>query len=121
MAQQGIPSKSFDADKRQEARATQTITIGGRVFHPRKRSVNMMKELAVLAPEAFGTKEFDREKNPTRELEIINEQINALLRDDEDNEPGAEFLDENLDMEDGYALLDRLIPKMQVEQEQVRD
>lgn len=101
---------AYNADEKQAERAKQIVTVGGREFKPRPRTVNMMKGLAEIAPEAFGAKELDRIKNPTRELELVNTQINAMLIDAEGNEPGQEFLDEHLDLVDGYELLEKLTP-----------
>jgi hypothetical protein len=121
MASKGhAPSITFNADERKAERAKQVITIGGKEFHPRPRTVALMDNLAEIAPEVFG-KPLDREKNPTREMHLINIQLDALLVDGDDAGPGVEFLNDQLDLDDGMDLLEMLAPSKQARDEAVQD
>jgi hypothetical protein len=104
----------ISADQRAQERGAVPYTIGGREFFVRKRTNNMMKEWYEAAPEAAGNEAAVEaaEKNPMLVFDSIVKQLNVLLRDKEGNEPGTEFLDEELDIEDGAAILERLSPDL---------
>jgi hypothetical protein len=115
-----ISTVGYNADDAAAARAKRGITLGGREFFPQKRTVKVMEDLAKVAPEAFGLKEFNKE-DPIAEMRVVNAQINALVKDADGEEPGIDFLNEELDLEDGYRLLELLSPKVEEEVERARD
>jgi hypothetical protein len=104
-------TSSFNADKISADRSKATITIGGRNFHPRKRTVKLMDEWASVSPDGGRATEVEIE-DPVDLFRSISKQLNVLLRDDENNEPGVDFLDEELDVEEGFSLLEALTPSL---------
>ena len=106
----------FSADQRAQARGEVPYTIGGREFHVRKRTNNLMKEWYDAAPEAIGGEAAIKAatENPMIVFDSIAKQLNVLLRDKEGNEPGVDFLDEELDVEDGFEIINRVAPTMAV-------
>ena len=113
------PAQRFDADAKSAERQKHVIRIGGRTFHPRKRTVLMMDEWNKAAPEASMDIEEVREKAKEDPLMVFRgmvKQLNVLLRDEESSEPGEDFLNEELDVEDGFILLDQLTPKVEAEE-----
>jgi hypothetical protein len=114
------PAINFNADENKKKRSEGVITIGGREFHPVAKTVALMDQIAQDAPEVFG-KALDREKDPTRELHLVNVQVNALIADSEGKSPGMEFLNDELDLEDGYTLLNMLAADPTGEKEKAQD
>ena len=109
----------FNADQEAQRRGSVPYTIGGRDFNIRKRSVNLMREWYEAAPEMGQDDEEQEElakENPLIVFESVVRQLNVLLRDGEGNEPGIEFLDEELDIEDGFIILGRCTPDPNAEE-----
>ena len=104
----------FSADQRAQERGKVPYTIGDRKFFVRKRTNNLMKEWYEAAPEAAGGKEAIEaaQENPMLVFDSVVKQLNVLLRDEEGNEPGIEFLDEELDVEDGFEILGLVAPNI---------
>jgi hypothetical protein len=116
----GKNTVGYNADTASAERSAKQIVIGGRSFSVRKRTVKVMEELKDAAPEAFGLVEISKE-DPLGEIRVINKQINVMLRDADGEEPGMEFLDEELDIEDAYRLMETLSPSVAEEGERLGD
>src|SRR5262245_47195999 len=108
--------QDFNADKLSEQRGNSQITIGGRMFHPRKKTVNMMQEWADVSPDPDKIADEAR-SDPISNFRSITKQLNVLIRDDENGEPGVDFLDDSMDVEEAVALLGQLQPSFGVEAE----
>lgn len=110
----------FNADQRSKARGEVPYTIGEREFHVRKRTNNLMKEWYEAAPEAAGGEAAMKAatENPMLVFDSIAKQLNVLLRDSDGNPPGIDFLDEELDVEDGFEIINRVAPSMGVSEDE---
>lgn len=109
----------FDADKKASDREDAIVKIGGKIFHPRKRSVGMMDEWLQASPESgLNAEEWEElaEKDRLLVFKSLLAQLRVLLRDEEGNAPEEELLMEGLDVEDGFELLQLLTPDMAAEE-----
>jgi hypothetical protein len=109
---------NFDADKASRERMAGNIIIGGRTFHPRKRTSRLMAEWADVMP-TEGEVELAKKANDDNEAAkqsmrenpiIANRQLAVLIQDDDGSIPDVDFLCEHLDIEDTGFLIDELAP-----------
>jgi hypothetical protein len=125
VAQNKAKVVNFNADARAEERGKGNVFIGGKTFHPRKRTTRLMSEWADVLPNAeeieLARKAQDDDdpkganeaaKRSMRENPVIaNRQLSVLLQDDQGVQPDVDFLCEHLDIEDTGELLDLLSPQ----------
>lgn len=113
----------FDADAKSAKREGRVVTIGGRDFKPKKRSVKVMRLIGRFTKEAAViNKQLEDGEDPDPELQMellvpMCKQIGALLIDKSDSplsgigadaDDGTallEFLEEELDYEDATGLM----------------
>lgn len=96
---------NFDADARSAERGKRAITIKGVVYHPRRRTGRVIKEILEIDTDKHDD-ESDRQFTG-RSIDILYEQVSILLRDDQGNAPDIQAMQEEdgLEMEDARDLL----------------
>lgn len=114
-------TEPFNADTRARARESQKITIGGREFHPTRRTPKVMRQFRSIVRKdtelARGLDDLDESDFEGREAiedsreDLMYEMVAAFVKPKEEGESvDLEFLSGHLDIEDVSDLLDSLTP-----------
>lgn len=112
----------FDADAKAADRAAKVYKVGGKVYHPRKRTGRLMKELIQMAPEPNPDAEKTTIPDPddpsktivvnvtTRaeqlaSIDLVYQQVAILLVDADGENPDWQELMDELDMTDAQDMI----------------
>lgn len=122
----------YDADAAARGRTEANYMVGGRVYHPVKKSGRVVREiLAMTAPEDVDPEKMTsaewsawQHKQNIEGINVLYRQVARLLQDEEGRQPiaceadlpeeqqgqGIETLEDALDVEDARAMIAKLMP-----------
>jgi hypothetical protein len=112
---------TYNADEKAGQRFRGSITIGGKTFHPRKKSGRLMKQLIADGPDPLPEGAEPTKEQSAENIDYVYQQLAVLLvpADQEgevqqslaeQDEKAMEWLEDELDFEDAQELIAKLMP-----------
>jgi hypothetical protein len=102
---------SLNADAKSREREASEITIGERIFHPRRLTLSVMSQWQDVSPDPNS----DDDVTAIEALRQVLAQVEVLIVDEEGNAPDQQFLEEQLDFEQAGNILRELGPRFEDE------